>query len=521
MEAAGAAGAPSDSASEAAGNNAGGSAATGEAQTTSAPDVLPHCLPHATTFVSVAGIFDIEDPVPSAPFDVASPTGSVNFSTGIEIYDLCGRGLSSNLFFDRTTDLSVDYHWLLKGALNQEICSGTLTFDQNGALTHLASLGPCVVPGTSQQLTLNLGTPTDVGGAGFDGIMQIDAASTITRLTADGNSEVVGASCAPDVKLGAAPLPASLCKTTPTFSVPMTLNLSTHEPLTNNAWHAAAALATSNLHVRVAAHDELGRNASFELYFRHEIDRGWGYHVLLADQETPLELASGTLQFDALGRLESEHADTQLRFPEADGSFAQIVALDFGAPIDSGGNGTDGVTAFSTATTGAEPPPIYAWPGQPLPYACGGEPTSLVQPSLFVSLQSLAGANTDPWPTSASATTTAFDVATQPWSIGFFWRHSGVNQVDFKFVATNTTRTLESSVGTLRFDNYAHLQHVNHATGLRLPMPDGSPGPAIHLNVGEPLDEGGEGEGNVFAAFWPVDPSVSLYADGFTHTYCF
>ncbi|MEO7037664.1 MAG: hypothetical protein ABI335_27900, partial [Polyangiaceae bacterium] len=200
-----------------------------------------------------------------------------------------------------------------------------------------------------------------------------------------------------------------------------------------------------------------------------------------------------------------------LRFPEADGSFGQTIQLDFGPSLQGGGNGTDGVTDFSTGTTGQERLPTLQY----LPFwSCEGEPTSSVSPSWCPGLGDLTDTATAAWPTAAAATSTVYDAAAQPWSIEFYWRAAGVNRLEYKYVVAREQASIESGVGALKFANDGSLQHSDPAAPVRLPLADGSAGPLIAFDLGLGTDQGGTGYDEIFAVQGTDPNPIYLNADG-------
>jgi flagellar hook protein FlgE len=128
-------------------------------------------------------------------WDVANPTTTSNFSTGITIYDSLGKAHQANVYFRRNGAGDWEWHALADGGglnggmpgVQAEIASGTATFDSQGRLTATTTVSNFTPAGavSPQPLTFNFGTPVP-GGTGLDGLTQFASPSAATFLNQDG-----------------------------------------------------------------------------------------------------------------------------------------------------------------------------------------------------------------------------------------------------------------------------------------------------------------------------------------------
>ncbi len=154
--------------------------------------------PKTTSTVSVTANLDASQTPPAAPWDPQNPTTTSNFSTSMQVYDSLGNAHSVNVYFQNTGAGDWTYHVLANGSevsggtsgQNDEIATGTLNFNTNGALqSNTVTAGGTVgfngAQG-NQPLTFNFGTPIAQGGTGLDGMTQYGAASAVTAQSQDG-----------------------------------------------------------------------------------------------------------------------------------------------------------------------------------------------------------------------------------------------------------------------------------------------------------------------------------------------
>ena len=147
--------------------------------------------PKASTEFELNGSLDANATVPAvAPFNPADPDTS-NFSTTMKVFDSLGNSHDLTVYFEKTGANTWDYHVVADGAELDppvpgldEIGTGTLTFDSNGALDdHVVSLAasPSFLGATpNQAIDLDFGTSIAAGGTGLDGITQPAGASSVS-----------------------------------------------------------------------------------------------------------------------------------------------------------------------------------------------------------------------------------------------------------------------------------------------------------------------------------------------------
>ncbi len=159
--------------------------------------------PKPTASMSVTANLSANDTPPAAPWDPQNPSTTSNFSTTLTTYDSLGNSHAVDVYFTNTGPNAWDYHVLANGAdvaggtagTNQEIGTGSLTFNSNGALDTETSSTPATVTfngASAQTINLNLGTPITPSasggtpGTGLDGITQFGSASSVSAQSQDG-----------------------------------------------------------------------------------------------------------------------------------------------------------------------------------------------------------------------------------------------------------------------------------------------------------------------------------------------
>jgi hypothetical protein len=168
------------------------------------------CRPQVITQrVELAGILDASSTVPSVAWDPREPNSTSNFSTNINIYDSAGQEHTLDVYFVKVAADRWKLHAVLPstdvldpapltGAAVTEICSADLVFGFGGALigggyTQCNYRVP-VSPGI-QSFTLLAGYPFNTGATGFNGMVQVASASSITDQYQDGCSYIPQGYC--------------------------------------------------------------------------------------------------------------------------------------------------------------------------------------------------------------------------------------------------------------------------------------------------------------------------------------
>ncbi len=138
-----------------------------------------------------------------------------------------------------------------------------------------------------------------------------------------------------------------------TAAVTLKANLQADAATPAAAWDPTQPAATSNFASGTTIYDSLGQATQVQVYFRHTASGGWDYHALVdgaavqgGTAGTPVEIASGSLSFDAQGRLQSVTPGAGSFTPV--NAAAQALTFDFGDPTATGGTGLAGVTQFAS-----------------------------------------------------------------------------------------------------------------------------------------------------------------------------
>jgi flagellar hook protein FlgE len=154
--------------------------------------------------------------------------------------------------------------------------------------------------------------------------------------------------------IGDLPLAARQSPPSPTANAKMTLNLDANATVPP-AWDPTNPNATSSYATSMTVHDSLGAPHKVEVYFRNAGGGSWEFHAMVDGGElaggtpgTPTEIGSGTLTFDATGKLASQTATSSASFLNAAPN--QAIAFNFGDDLASGGTGLGGTTQFAGAS---------------------------------------------------------------------------------------------------------------------------------------------------------------------------
>lgn len=160
----------------------------------------PSSSPKATTKVTLSLNLNSDESVPSA-FSTSDPDGTSNFSSAITVYDSLGNGHLTTVYFRKDSENTWEWHALVDGGeltggtsgTLQEVASGTLTFNEYGALdTETTTSSDFDFAGgaaQNQSITFEFGTSiTTDGGTGLDGTTQFAAPSATNFQNQDGYS---------------------------------------------------------------------------------------------------------------------------------------------------------------------------------------------------------------------------------------------------------------------------------------------------------------------------------------------
>src|SRR5690606_25170678 len=149
--------------------------------------------PHATSEITVTANLDAAAEIIPAAFDPTNPSPGANYSTTITVYDSLGESRTLDVYFRKTAENAWDYHVVADGSelaggtegVFQEVGTGTLQFDTNGALLDATTpqlsldFGDGATPG--QLITLEFGDDiTNDGASGLSGTTQFASGSAVS-----------------------------------------------------------------------------------------------------------------------------------------------------------------------------------------------------------------------------------------------------------------------------------------------------------------------------------------------------
>jgi flagellar hook protein FlgE len=153
--------------------------------------------PHQTSEITVTANLDSGEVIFPGTFDPLDPEGQ--FTTSITVFDSLGESRTLDVYFLKTADNAWEYHVLADGSelaggtegVFEEVGTGTLTFDTNGALldAQTPDLALDFAGGATagQVITLDFGEDiTNDGGTGLSGTTQFAAASAVSSQSQDG-----------------------------------------------------------------------------------------------------------------------------------------------------------------------------------------------------------------------------------------------------------------------------------------------------------------------------------------------
>jgi flagellar hook protein FlgE len=240
--------------------------------------------------------------------------------------------------------------------------------DQIGSGTKLAHVTPQWTQGTVQR-TSNI-TDLAINGNGF---FQVDApfGKGYTRdgsfhfdkegymINGDGyrvngfqpneNGEITNK--VDHIKLGSTTIPAKA-----TEEVKMSMNLDSRENVMQ--FDPKNPDKTSNYNNSITVYDNVGTARLVTLYFNKTSDGNWDYHAMVDGADAQggkagelVEMATGTLKFNAKGVLEEEVEKNNAFNFNKGASQGQKIAFDFGKSIKEGGTGIDASTQYGSRSS--------------------------------------------------------------------------------------------------------------------------------------------------------------------------
>lgn len=137
----------------------------------------------------------------------------------------------------------------------------------------------------------------------------------------------------------------------------MAVNLDSGSTTPTLPWNPANPAGTSNYSTSTQVYDSLGQAHRVDVYYRDNGGGQWDYHAMVDGGEltggtagTPTEIASGTMQFNTDGSLQSVNALTSsANFLNATPN--QAITFNMGDPIATGGTGLAGTTQYASPST--------------------------------------------------------------------------------------------------------------------------------------------------------------------------
>lgn len=189
-----------------------------------------------------------------------------------------------------------------------------------------------------------------------DGRFQLDASGYMVnqqgmRLQGYTMTNGVRGTSMGDLPLGARQSPPAA-----TTNAKMTLNLDANA-VVGAAWDPTNPNTTSNYATSMTVYDSLGAAHHVDVYFRSNGGGSWEWHAMVDGGElaggtpgTATEIATGTMTFDATGKLASQ-TTTSSSASFVNAAPNQAIAFNFGDDLASGGTGLDGTTSFAGASS--------------------------------------------------------------------------------------------------------------------------------------------------------------------------
>ena len=154
-----------------------------------------------------------------------------------------------------------------------------------------------------------------------------------------------------NIKLGSTTIPA-----TATQEVKFSMNLDSRENV--KKFDPNQPDKTSNFNSSVTVYDNVGTARLVTMYFNKLQDGNWEYHAMAdgadATGGTPgkmVEMANGTLKFNAKGQLEEEVQGLNAFNFNKGAAQGQKIALNFGESLKEGGTGLDASTQFGSKSS--------------------------------------------------------------------------------------------------------------------------------------------------------------------------
>lgn len=151
--------------------------------------------PNVTTSVTLNANLDSRETV-TGPFNLADPSGTSNFSSGVTVYDSLGNSHTVITYFSKTADNAWEWNAVVDGSeltsgITEIEASGTLSFTTSGELdTETTTVSDFNFTGgatLNQVISFDFGDSMSTdGGTGLAGSTQFGADSAVSLLDQDG-----------------------------------------------------------------------------------------------------------------------------------------------------------------------------------------------------------------------------------------------------------------------------------------------------------------------------------------------
>ena len=142
-----------------------------------------------------------------------------------------------------------------------------------------------------------------------------------------------------------------------TASVTVTANLDSSTTPLAGPWDPQNPTTTSSFSTGMQVYDSLGDAHTVNVYFQNTGAGTWTYHVLANGSEVQggvpgqnSEIATGTLDFNTNGSLQSNTVTAGGTVSFNGATKNQPLTFNFGTPVAAGGTGLDGITQFGSSS---------------------------------------------------------------------------------------------------------------------------------------------------------------------------
>lgn len=153
------------------------------------------------------------------------------------------------------------------------------------------------------------------------------------------------------IKLGNTTIPAQATK-----KVSLSMNVDSRAEV--QQFDIANPEKTSDFNTSMTVFDSVGTQRLITVYYNKAADGQWNYHATVPGEDaqggqpgTLSEMATGTLQFDPKGKLQTETSTLNAFNFNKGAAAGQVIEFDFGKSITEGGTGDDATTQFGSKSS--------------------------------------------------------------------------------------------------------------------------------------------------------------------------